>query len=112
MFSFKNCTSLTNINIPNSVTSIESNAFSSCTSLTSIIIPDGVTNIGGYAFNGCMYMKEYHIKPTTPPTLGTNVFTGIPSDCIIYVPVGTSDTYKAAENWSTYADYIQEEPNE
>jgi len=39
--------------IPNSVTSIESNAFEGCTSLTSVTIPNSVTSIGYYAFYGC-----------------------------------------------------------
>ena len=45
--------SLTNINIPDSVTSIGDFAFSGCDSLTSINIPNGVTNIGQGAFKNC-----------------------------------------------------------
>ena len=80
---FKNCKSLTSINIPSGVTSIEdsaffgcdklasvrlgessmlmsigSSAFSGCSSLTSIVIPKGVTSIGEYAFNGCSRSLE------------------------------------------------------
>lgn len=36
-------------------------------------------------------------------------FNGIPSDCIIYVPAGCLEDYQTANNWSTYASYIQEE---
>lgn len=43
---FKQCTSLTVITIPNSVTSIGQNAFSNCSGLTSVTIPDSVTSIG------------------------------------------------------------------
>lgn len=50
---FKNCTLLTSLTIPDSVTSIGLNAFFGCTSLTSITIPDSVTNIGGSVFEGC-----------------------------------------------------------
>lgn len=39
--------------IPNSITSIESNAFSGCRSLTSITIPNSVKSIGAGAFSGC-----------------------------------------------------------
>ena len=44
------CTSLTNVTIPNSVTSIGSYAFVFCTSLTSVTIPNSVTSIGEAAF--------------------------------------------------------------
>ena len=48
------CRSLTNINIPNGVTNIGYNAFSDCHSLTNINIPNSVTNIGDAAFSGCI----------------------------------------------------------
>lgn len=48
------CSSLTNINIPNSVTNIGYEAFFDCRSLTNINIPNGVTNIGKMAFMGCI----------------------------------------------------------
>ena len=51
-FSF--CSSLTNINIPNSVTNIGYTAFMYCKSLTNINIPNSVTNIGDSAFYCCI----------------------------------------------------------
>jgi len=56
-------------------------------------------------------MAKYHLLPTTPPTLSSaNAFNGIPSDCIIYVPVGSLEAYQTATNWSTYASKMREEP--
>ena len=107
---FNACYSLKSITIPYSVTSIGMEAFYNCYSLTSLTIPDSVTSIGSEAFQSCYGMAEYHIKSTTPPTLpSTYVFNGIPSDCIIYVPHGSLNTYKTATNWATYANHIQEE---
>ena len=54
MFAFIGCSSLTSATIGNSVTSIEQNAFLGCSSLTSINIPDSVTSIGGGAFSECI----------------------------------------------------------
>ena len=42
---FEDCSGLTSISIPDSVTSIGNNAFFGCSSLTSISIPDSVTSI-------------------------------------------------------------------
>ena len=50
---FYQCTSLTSIQIPNSVVSILDIAFAGCTGLTSIQIPDSVTSIRNGAFWGC-----------------------------------------------------------
>ncbi|HEY3915248.1 MAG TPA: leucine-rich repeat domain-containing protein [Verrucomicrobiae bacterium] len=43
----------TSVTIPDSVTSIDTNAFDSCTNLTSVMIPDSVQNLGGGAFTSC-----------------------------------------------------------
>ena len=50
---FYNCKALKTITIPNTVTSISGNAFAYCESLTTIEIPKSVTSIGGYAFAYC-----------------------------------------------------------
>ncbi|MBQ3116535.1 MAG: leucine-rich repeat domain-containing protein [Clostridia bacterium] len=54
---FTNCQALTNITIPDSVTSIDRYAFYYCTSLTSIEIPNSVTSIGEGAFYDCSSLK-------------------------------------------------------
>ena len=58
---FEGCTSLTSVTIPNSVTSIGEWAFSGCSGLTSVIIPDSVTAIGSRAFNKCTGLSSVTI---------------------------------------------------
>jgi hypothetical protein len=50
-FAFQNCTGLTSITIPDSVTSIGLNAFQGCTGLTNIVVNSYLSNIGS-AFSG------------------------------------------------------------
>lgn len=102
---FKNCYSVRRAIIPSNITSIDASVFDGCYGLASAAIPGGVTNIGRSAFS-CQAAGEYHFKSTTPPTLGSNAFGYIPSDCKIYVPAGSLETYKTATNWSTYASYM------
>ena len=109
-YAFNSCYSLASITIPESVTSIGNSTFKSCHSLASITIPESVANIGAYAFNSCYGMAEYHLKPTTPPTLyNSTVFTNIPSDCVIYVPQGCLEAYQNDTKWAKYVSKMQEE---
>ena len=52
-YAFNNCTGLTSVTIPASVTTICEGVFKSCTGLTSVTIPNSVTTIGDWAFNEC-----------------------------------------------------------
>ena len=96
---FWGCTGLTSITIPAGVTSIGSSAFRNCTGLTSMTIPAGVTDIGGNAFNGCTGLTSITVLATTPPTLGSSVFSSIPDTLRISVPAGSVAAYKAAGVW-------------
>ena len=105
---FYSCSSLASITIPTGVTSISNYAFNGCSSLASITIPTGVTSIGNNAFNSCYGMRYYDFSACTDiPTLSnSNAFKNIPSDCQMLIPSALYDEWKAATNWSTYADHI------
>ena len=64
---------VTDLVIPESVTSIGNYAFDYCTDLTSVTIPNGVTNIGTCAFRGCSNLTNVAIPPSVT-TIGSNAF--------------------------------------
>ena len=64
---FSGCTSLKEIEIPNSITEIMENAFNYCTSLTSVTIPSSVTTIGSYAFSGCVSLATIYCEAESRP---------------------------------------------
>lgn len=55
---FNDCNNLTNIKIPDSVTSIGVAAFGRCEKLTSVTIPDSVRRIGNSVFYECDNLLE------------------------------------------------------
>ncbi len=134
-YAFTNCVTLTEINIPDGVTSVGVAAFSRCYNLRKCELPEGVTTIGARAFVSCFGFRdfvvpstvtsigsfaflyndgynEFHVKATTPPTLEATAFTNLITP-VIYVPYSEDhsilEAYKSATGWSSKADYIVED---
>ena len=84
-YAFSGCTSLTGIQIPDSVTYIGDGAFTDCSSLTGIRIPDGVTDIRDDAFHGCSSLARIHI-PSTVTSIRGYAFAGCSSLTGIQIP--------------------------
>lgn len=63
---------ITNITLPDSVTSIDDSAFQGC-SLTTFIIPDSVTKINAYTFNNCKSLRSITISDNVT-SIGISAF--------------------------------------
>ncbi len=72
---FSNCKTITSVTIPDSVTSIGESAFSDCTALTDITIGNGVTSIGVCAFYRCKSLTSVTI-PDSIEIIGASAFQG------------------------------------
>ena len=97
--------------IPDSVTEIRNLAFSE-SYLSFVTIPASVTKIYGSAFSLPYQLKYIRMLASTPPTMTSgDIFGGeIPEKFEGFlIPFGSSAAYKAADGWSTYADYYVEE---
>ena len=62
---YQNDELLTELIIPNGVTSIGAYTFSGCIGLTNVIIPNSVTDIASHAFWGCNGIKNVYISDLT-----------------------------------------------
>ena len=110
---FENCSTLTGIEIPESVKRIGDYAFSGCTNLgadntsasmprmmhpmwsfrsgeSSFVIPDGVTSIGAYAFQDCTSLTSITV-PDTVDSIGEGAFMGCSSLSTIDLPDDITD---------------------
>ena len=84
-YAFYRCTGLTSVTIGNSVTSIGNSAFSSCSGLTSINIPNGVTSIGNSAFLSCSGLTSINI-PNGVTSIGNFAFSSCSGLTSIDIP--------------------------
>ena len=60
-YAFYKSTALSNVTIPNSVSAVGEGVFYYCTALTSVAIPNSVTSIGTNSFQGCIALTSLTI---------------------------------------------------
>ena len=90
---FGYCSSLTEVTIPKSVTSIGEWAFEGCSSLTKAIIPEGVMSIGVGAFRFCSSLTEVTI-PKSVTSIGKWAFDECEALATVYYG-GTQEDWDA-----------------
>jgi PKD repeat protein len=82
---FADCSGLTTVSIPDSVTTIGDSAFSDCSGLTTLSIPNNVTSIGYYAFQGCSGLTTLNI-PNNVTSIGNYMFQGCSGLTTVSIP--------------------------
>lgn len=99
-FAFYYTTALTSIVIPNSVTSMGWEVFYNCTSLSSVTIGSGITELSDGTFYDCNSIQNIICLGTVPPTLENSyVFpSSVVSTANLNVPCGALAAYSDASN--------------
>ena len=91
--------------MPATIENIGKHAVNNCALLDDVVIPNSVTTIQDEAFRNCANLRIITFQSATPATLGADVFADMPEDYVIYVPDSVVTAYKEA--WPQYADHIQ-----
>ena len=101
---FYRCTKLTSITIPDSVTSIGGSTFAGCTGLTNITIPDSVTSIGDHAFAGCTKLTSITI-PDSVTSIGVYAFWNCTNIKDVYYS-GTEEQWNQIKLAGSNVDFV------
>ena len=100
---FYNNTSITSVEIPNSVTSIGTYAFYNCNNVESLYIGNSIQQIGDYAFEGCNNLFDIKVANKKVITISDNVFSvDSYNNAVLYVPTGRSTVYKNRTPWNKF----------
>ena len=72
------------------------------TEITDLIIPDGVTSIGSSAFSNCDNLADFVSLIQEPFKVSSIVSDFIYKNGTLYVPEGTMEKYKATDGWKEF----------
>jgi len=106
---------VTDLVIPEGVTSVCDGAFMRCSHLTSVTIPEGVTSIGEYAFYSCWSLDSVISWVEKPFDIDNNVFERYNDEtnqtsftsATLYVPKGCKARYEATEGWKNFTHIVE-----
>lgn len=85
------------------VTGIESEAFNGCSSITSINIPESLTSIGDLAFANTTGLTSVNVNWDTPLAINSTIFNGVTlGNITLNVPVGKEALYAATTIWQDF----------
>ena len=110
----------TSIAVNEGTIGIACSAFKDCSNLTSITIPNSVTNIGGFnrypkvdyndVFQGCNGLTTIISEIQNPFDLGSTfsyVDSSVFSNATLYVPKGTVSVYQSKEGWNKFQKIVE-----
>ena len=108
-YCFQNCTAITYVAVPYTVTTVSNYAFGGCTNLTHVKLGHGVTTMGSLVFNNCSALERITCFCKVAPSVLSQTFKNISSNGTLYVPkdstgynvwMGTGDYYLGKYNWT------------
>ncbi len=112
---FYECRKLQSVTMPNTLTRLDSWAFENCSGLKSVSLPSSLHSIAGYAFYNCSGLRSLYANAPIPPDLSgsDSVFRNVDKNlCILFVPAGSGEAYRAAGQWKDFLNIEEFVPNQ
>ena len=87
--------------------------YNNCTGLTSITIPNSVTSIGDWAFSECTGLTSVISLIEEPFEINENTFYNRVEDnydfttATLYVPTGTKAKYESTPAWNKFTNIVE-----
>lgn len=98
---FIECKNITEIVVPETVTTIGGGSFAYCSSLKTLDLGSGVKTIGADLYTGLYALQTVISRNTTPPSIRN--WGTVKTSATLYVPAIAIDTYKKASIWSYFS---------
>lgn len=107
---FSQCKELTSIVFPRNLKSIGCLAFENCISLSSIIIPESVIDMGYRMFSNCTGLRSICMQSYSPKdiSLDNDIFYNVDiENCNLYVPYGTKNDYQCTNQLKDFKNIFE-----
>ncbi len=109
--SFRYCTKITELIVPNSVKEVGCAFITECYNLKMIVLGTGVEKLYNESFwaIGSSLQEIYSLNPIPPTCVyPERTFEDIPDNVTLYVPMGSKEAYETAPGWDYFAGHIVE----
>ena len=109
--SFRYCTRITELIVPNSIREIELGFVVECHNLKTIVLGTGVEKLYSWSFwcAQTSLQEIYSLNPIPPTCVYPNsTFISLPEGVTLYVPLGSKAAYETAPGWDYFAGHIVE----
>lgn len=110
---FDSCSELTEVSIPELLTSVPIYTFNECVKLSKVVLPETISEIDNAAFAKCNSLSTIVSYALNPPVCRTDVFRGLNESTVnnmkIYVPTISIEQYRAADVWKLFTSFYSVE---
>ncbi|MDY2942480.1 MAG: leucine-rich repeat protein [Paludibacteraceae bacterium] len=97
---YSNCANL-DLSRVSGITTVPSNAFSA-SNFNRVVLPATIESLGYRSFANCANLTSIVLYAMTPPTLNTDVFSGVSDGLLVYVPAAAIPQYQNETAWSGF----------